>query len=375
MVGGKIFGHRVFFLHRTVRDFLLTNNILTLLQSWTTGHFDSRESLCKLTLAQIKALSIPSEVLDIEVAMEHAEDLLCQMITYAHEVEIHRGVSAYDLLNEFDRTLAVYLNYVPKEYLYATPFESYDTNAFLVSVTRAGLCIYVSKMLDEQPTMIRKAAHKPSLLEATIYSPPKSTLLRAGSSWSGLPISYNVDMARMLFARGANPNVHTGDGNATVWQRFLKGLYEVRRDSSVSGRLEGIPDRAFEMTGLFISNGADLGKECLTGEEGHASGIAWRSREGGIPSTSMQVRRWRKPLEILEPIFPPSQLKQLKALCVERRQARAHISFCIPPGRSQGIKPAKSKIIIIIIIIILASGFRLGIKVGETYCVDTGLTR
>jgi len=84
----------------------MTKDMHNLLESRTGQDFDARVSLCKLSLAQVKALPNLSGSPGIGTPiLTQAEHLMCEMITYAREVEMHNCSSEFTLLNELDRSL------------------------------------------------------------------------------------------------------------------------------------------------------------------------------------------------------------------------------------------------------------------------------
>lgn len=130
----------------------MTKDMHTLLQSRTGGDFDARTSLCKLSLAQAKALpNLPQSSGLAARVRNQAGHLMWEVITYAYETEMHDGVTQYALLNELDRSLTIYLNAQKATKSKAEPewvpdlgfFRHYDSNEFMSLVTEAGLCLYV----------------------------------------------------------------------------------------------------------------------------------------------------------------------------------------------------------------------------------------
>ncbi|KAF1352018.1 hypothetical protein BDV97DRAFT_137122 [Delphinella strobiligena] len=153
--------YRVDFLHRTVRDFLKTNDMHQMLSRRAKAEFDPRLSLCRMFLAQIKVLSFPDGV------QKYLNGLFAQideMMHYAQEVEAAYRAShspetipSTPLLDELDRVVTEHskvhtevhwtnLRDVPRG-----PFEEYGQKTFLAAAIQSRLRTYVGTKLKQHP--------------------------------------------------------------------------------------------------------------------------------------------------------------------------------------------------------------------------------
>jgi hypothetical protein len=69
------------------------HNLHNLLQTRTDAVFGARVSLCKLLLAQVKALPNSLSPAIVAGLRGQAEHLTCEMIFYSHRVKLHTGIS------------------------------------------------------------------------------------------------------------------------------------------------------------------------------------------------------------------------------------------------------------------------------------------
>ena len=69
------------------------HNLHNLLQTRTDAVFGARVSLCKLLLAQVKALPNSLSPAIVAGRRGQAEHLTCEMIFYSHKVKLHTGIS------------------------------------------------------------------------------------------------------------------------------------------------------------------------------------------------------------------------------------------------------------------------------------------
>lgn len=328
----KYLSYQVDFLHRTVRDFLMTKDMHTLLQSRTGADFDARVSLCKLSLAQVKALpNLPQSQSLATQLRAQAEHLMCEVITYAYEAETYNGVAEYALLNELDRTLTVYLGLQnfqkskdgSKWVADLGVFRHYDTNEFISLATAAGLSLYVSQRLHREPLLLPEASKKRSLLDITIQPEASNTGLIG--TFRRERSGFDVDMARVLIARGADPNSRRTKSSIdkdTVWEGFLRICAKDAHRAPT--------EDFFQIAELFISHGADVDmkvrmspiQRVVTKERTPLV----RTKGSGKASTYQAVVQEEvlsSPLKILQEVLSASQYSHIEALVDERHIAQS----------------------------------------------------
>ena len=156
ILGFDFMRYHVDFLHRTVRDFFIAEEMLALLKARSGPGFDARVALCRLSLAQFKALpdlafSFPEESQISIQLMDMAGEVIC----YAREAEIHNNSPEFAILNELEHTLFA-RRQVPKVQFHDNrgPFRNLDREEFLNTIIRAGLCLYVAQKLDTEPELL-----------------------------------------------------------------------------------------------------------------------------------------------------------------------------------------------------------------------------
>jgi hypothetical protein len=330
--------YRVDFLHRTVRDFLMQENMRCLIESRSAQNFDVRAELCRLSLAQIKALpDIPLTYASSKRIRTQIEHLVCDLISYAHEVEIYDGLPETLVLNELQIALSAYFNSQNTRGANLGVFRDFGSCEFLATFVKAGLCLYVAQRLDEQPEIMSRADKKPSLLEITLNTPASGFGLKGAFKSDSL---FDIEMAKVLLLRGADPNgpyasfgkqVSKGRHSTssriqekTVWSAFLRMCLERQT------HFQSLPIEVFQVAELFIRHGADMDATCSVTTEYWSKG----------KRTTLQLLRGAKattetraiilserthniyPLDILQKILLPEQLEQILTLVKERKRPK-----------------------------------------------------
>ena len=216
------------FLHRTVRDFLLTDEMQQLLKDYSGGHtFDVHIFLCKSYLAQSKALETlyaKSEFRARQRCAAKFTTLLSAYINNAAKLESSTDQSPIHLLNESGRITAIYrkrliqmvegpetgpgsMNSIIVCWAKWRDWEC----SFLALATLRGLHIYVKEKIMEDPDMLTEERGRP-LLEYALRPSLGHDKHR----------SPHFNMARFMPEQGANPNQNfNGD---TLWELFEEDL-------------------------------------------------------------------------------------------------------------------------------------------------------
>ena len=97
--------YRVDFLHRTVKDFLITKDMERMLSDWTAPEFDPHITICKTILAEIKTIT------PIPEYFEHVgslSELVEELFAHAREVEILTNRTPRELLDDLELTISRY---------------------------------------------------------------------------------------------------------------------------------------------------------------------------------------------------------------------------------------------------------------------------
>ena len=247
--------YQVDFVHRTVKDFLMTKDMhQQLVQRATsdlTSDWDAHETLCAIALACTKTLKLSN---GIRRGLNILFTLVDEFMFYAHEVEIEKHKSDVRLLDELDRVVSHYADADmachwtnardPPTGMY---FDEFNHNCFLALAIQSRLCLYVKHKLEKDCKLMRTKKGRPLLdyaLRPNIVTPTKLPHL----------VEFiDFEMVRLLLENGANPNEKVSIyGNITVWGLFLLHCFE--RKSASDAQTQGTWFQAAEM---MIRRGAD----------------------------------------------------------------------------------------------------------------------
>ena len=232
---GPFFDVKATFMHRTVRDFLQTKDMQTLLKERTQPCFNPRVSLCNALLAQLKSvpLSHKSAFNDDQGPFE---DLFEDIAYQAHDLEIESGAPQTLLLDEVENVLRNH----PIGWKWRR-----KQNVFLGLAINNDLQLYVTQKLTAQPQLLSNRSRP--LLDFALD--PSST--KYG------PRRLNQDIIEVLLKNGANPNqVYKG---TTVWLKFVRSMY-LAQDFPDSKTIH-------EVVSKLLGHGADLSGQVIIGQK------------------------------------------------------------------------------------------------------------
>ena len=254
--------YRVDFLHRTVRDFLMTKDIHSQLLRRATDDgavdWNAYQSLCKAILARIKSLPLLG---GLQAGLNFAFTLVDELMFYAFMVEKELKVPEANILEALDSVVETYAKIDmadhwtnardPPTGLY---FEEEGRNSFLALTIQARLQLYVLQKLDSAPKLMGAKRGRPLLdyaLRPNLVTPTQLPHL----------VEYiDFKMVDMLLNRGADANqkVSIYDG-ITVWGLFLLSCYE--RKGVADPQTQNTWYQAAE---VMIRKGADRGLKLET---------------------------------------------------------------------------------------------------------------
>ena len=137
----KFFQYKVEFLHRTVRDFIMTPNIQEMLSARTTESRNAYESICAALLAQMK--TSPTLIL-IDGPDPNLEETMNEIWYFAYQVENEVGTANILLLSELERTMQ------EREHRF---LEKRNVK-FLELAVQKGLTLYTQYRLDTKSFLI-----------------------------------------------------------------------------------------------------------------------------------------------------------------------------------------------------------------------------
>ena len=226
--------YKVDFLHRTVRDFLLGQDMQGLLARRMQLPFDVRAYLCRALLAQIKltASLMPNHdmnVLDKDDNRFYSFTELTRLLSktietildHVREIEISRGKTESSVLDEVERVVLIRNRLRPNsppvgleiEYRKALGLDGFDQQGWLLGkAITTGLTIHVKEKLESHTRYSKGVYGRPPLHYAM----------------QAKPIS--IDMVRLLLQHGASPT--QGYAGTTPWSQLVGVLEHVERKHS-----------------------------------------------------------------------------------------------------------------------------------------------
>ena len=276
------FGYKIEFLHRTVKDFLMSPDVKTLMRSRAPRNFHAGTTLCRAYLALLKEL-LPSEIDMYKYNPDDLDGVTRDIMYYAKLAEMEREKSESALLDELDRFHAVVLR--------QSGVTSARTNedlgdweevvqesigpTFLEWAVEAGLVIYVEKKLREDPSLILDELPRPLLshaLQQGKWHYRREMLAHALPQEKHLKIdNLDPEMIRVLLSFGADPNQKMpGNQRLTVWSSFVTECKDTLESMSEIMRYH-----VFSAARMLIESGANPGLICTVGDS------AW-GKSGGL---------------------------------------------------------------------------------------------
>lgn len=290
--------YNVGFLHRTVKDFLMTKDMHQLLlqratQDRTAG-WDTYRSLCNAMLARVKRLPLQK---GIKRRLTVLFPLVDEFLFCAHKIEVEQKYTDTELLDQLDQVIS---SFASADMAYhwtnarggprGTFFDEHNQSTFLGLAVQSRLKLYVNKKLEANPNLLQAKQGRPYLDYA--LRPNIETL-------SGLPhlIEFiDIDLVRLLLNKGADPNqkVPICD-NLSVWGIFLLHIREMRRDSNTN-------DILFQAAEVMIRKGADRKLNLVP-----STRIGMYARESGKTAKHQQTRSKAMTVEIEVPVQLPAR--------------------------------------------------------------------
>jgi len=244
------------FLHRTVRDFLLTREMQAYFANHPVCQSSARRAICMCYLAEIKSIS------ERQTTNFSYAGLVANLMRWARKCETIENHTPTDILDEFGRVrnldMEVWVDRLK------------GCKSVLHHAIDGGLRSYVSQCFDRDP----KA--KDDLLWAFLFMKPQSRVMD-----SEVNIKEHIDMFVFLLEKGVDPNQPvprgmgvSADSPKTTWELFLKYCYS-----------DFLPERYDKFAEPWIRHGADMSvkpmpkyqrldvRACLSGKRGHRTGV------------------------------------------------------------------------------------------------------
>ena len=169
------FQNRVDFLHRTVRDFLMTKDMQDMLLKWIPTDLDADIVICKTSLAEIKSSTIHSETLAKNGSISK---LVADFFHSARQYHQRTGICLTELLDELVATISAHARSIqsdetldyPDQIGDNYPWSSWGAQSFLTYAVQWNLQFAVKREVnrfDETKKLTR--GEKEVLIDRAIY--------------------------------------------------------------------------------------------------------------------------------------------------------------------------------------------------------------
>ena len=261
-------GPLVEFHHRTVRDFLLTKDMQSMLVKNLEPDFEPNARICKALVAQLKALDTRALVLPGWLPNK----LLNILALYARQVEDKTQIPQSYILDEADRCL------VEHAYLCG---RKYSEREFFSVLVRGGVHLYVEEKLATGKLLTQS---------------DKGFLLGQMIGNSIMPDRFLVDLTMMdiLLKHGAQPNDRYR--SSTVWGFFVQKCWLL---------LSADMNYYVAVTERLLSHGADLQQRIVVGEKTSNMSV------GGVDLNISQFDTTKSAQEILLERFGEEKVAEM----------------------------------------------------------------
>lgn len=217
---------QVHFLHRTVKDFLLTREMQDYFLEFSPCTRSPREAICDFYVAHIKAFSVCQSTRDLEVFWSRYD----KAIGWARECEIRDSKALPEVWLELDRVRQL-IEKNAKGVPELTVKRKQPRNILHLAI-RFGMILFVDSCLQHNPGM------KAGILGYAILPDIEGLELMRLSS----------QMVELLLDNGVDPNDAWPSGG-TAWHNFL-------RSCLLDDRVECRPSYLFAET--LLRHGADV---------------------------------------------------------------------------------------------------------------------
>lgn len=216
-----LYRYRVDFLHRTVHDFLQSEDMKELLWKFLPESFDVNLVMLKVSLALLKTWPQSEEDL---AKPGQLQDLLDDAIHFACQIEMTTGTTESELLDELKNTMEEYSDQFQCRICWHSESQNFNVpyvqnsrscDSFMEFAIQRGLHIYVKRSLNLEASraiLEQGAVLGCPLLACALYIPSSRSY--------GEPDV--VDMVRLCLENGADPN-EPYEGS-TVWGYFLERI-------------------------------------------------------------------------------------------------------------------------------------------------------
>ncbi|CZR61311.1 uncharacterized protein PAC_11207 [Phialocephala subalpina] len=286
---------RVYFIHRTAKDFLQTKHMHSMLQSMTPPTFDVYQSILRVHLAILKAIPTENDLRYVNMFQGYVGHLFCA----ARTVERMRMQSEVEILDEVE-TLQATSESLQKQGSIVGPFYC--------EVINHRLHLYLTYKLDNDPRYLQASMKSKLLIFALkqVFYNGEQTFVQRRISGECIDLT----TIKLILERGTSPNqpipATHADSNpcCTIWEDCLRSWAGERK----LRKFLPVQKEIFEATSLLIRYGADLD---LTFE------MEFRV---SLDTTKDEPKFWTVD-KVMESVLKPSDYEKIKVLLAEKREA------------------------------------------------------
>lgn len=303
-VGGKI--DEVCFLHRTVKDFLLTREMQAYLNQHPACQSSPKQAICMVLFAEIKAMGVCQSMDEYRAFDDHAKKLM----EWALDCERTESETPTQVLDEFGRIRSLVIGDWQ-----GWSHSDYTPSVMLHYAIETGLRLYVRQCLDGDP----KAEH-----DTLWFVSPLNT-----HASHHITAEDKLAFFTLLLEKGADPNQHCPSGHKRGPTPSRKTIWETSLVSSYNEDVDGA-ERCVRNKGLrlfakpWIHFGANINikvvigprridfRTCLLSKRGHWPGMTRSECEREVDDWLADAPARRAP-EILGKPSEPSKRPSLRA--------------------------------------------------------------
>jgi hypothetical protein len=266
-VDEQLFGSKVVFLHRTVKDYLQTPDAQTMLQCWADETFNVHWEICtalgtlaKMTPREYFTPDRPIWEFAFAYFLIHASsvDKYPAFKTDLMSMLDHLQAAIAPAFEENESILYNWASHVEDPLEGTIKGQSLEVDLVIVSACAClGVTNFVNEKFAQNPQLCTRVTNHVTVLVwlFRLYS-------WDGEEFFGLHAESAMAMMKFLLDQGVDPN--SGLNGRTEWRLILEDLIRFREDDEGRRMLS----RSFEIIKLLLQSGADFEQECATGHWG-----------------------------------------------------------------------------------------------------------
>lgn len=212
------YNHHVTFIHRSLRDFLVSPDVLQKLEVYSKGFFDTRLFLCRARLAQIQSLDYEGDHQRSQLALGLSSYVLSALGTKDLKYSDDCALIAAHLRPVVESLGRRRAHRAANQgwYLSASFHECTDVPDFLGVAIDFDLVAYLRKELTAEAIRAKRGLSVLNCILIGRFSDYSGSEITIGNQYP------NIEVLRLALKLGADPNE---DWNGfSVWARFISHL-------------------------------------------------------------------------------------------------------------------------------------------------------